>query len=148
MGLSDAFELLGYRSDAVDVMAAGDLFTLSSAAEGYPVALMEALALGLPVVATAVGGIPDAVRSGIEGLTVPAGRPDLLGDALVSLATDPRTRATLAEAAHNRSAMFDIGRAATRIEAVYDEVTRRVRRRSMPPRSPTWRRDRSGGQSD
>ncbi len=93
MGLGDDFQLLGYRSDALDVLAAGDIFTLSSLAEGYPVSLMEALALGLPVVATAVGGMADAVRPGVEGLTVPAGRPDLLGDALAALAGDGGRRA-------------------------------------------------------
>lgn len=125
LGLGDAFQLLGYRSDALDVLAAGDIFTLSSRAEGYPVALMEALALGLPVVATAVGGIPEAVRSGVEGLTVPAGRPDLLGEALATLAGDAERRATLGAAARERSALFDIRRATARIEAVYNEVRRR-----------------------
>jgi glycosyltransferase involved in cell wall biosynthesis len=124
LGLGDAFQLLGYRPDALDVLAAGDIFTLSSKAEGYPVSLMEALALGLPVVATAVGGIPEAVRSGVEGLTVPAGRPDLLGDALAALAGDVGSRAEFGRAARARSALFDIRRATARIEALYDEVRR------------------------
>jgi glycosyltransferase involved in cell wall biosynthesis len=124
MGLGDAFQLVGYRADVLDVLAAGDIFTLSSMAEGYPVALMEALALGLPVVATAVGGIPEAVRSGVEGLTVPARRPDLLGDALAALAGDPQKRAVFGAAARERSALFDIRRATERIEAVYDDVRR------------------------
>jgi glycosyltransferase involved in cell wall biosynthesis len=85
---------------------------------------MEALALGLPVVATAVGGIPEAVRSGVEGLTVPATRPDLLGDALASLAGDAERRAAFGEAARTRSVLFDIRRATKRIEAVYAEVRR------------------------
>jgi glycosyltransferase involved in cell wall biosynthesis len=124
LGLGDAFQLLGYRPDALDVLAAGDIFTLSSKAEGYPVSLMEALALGLPVVATAVGGISEAVRSGIEGLTVPAVRPDLLGDALAALANDAGQRSEFGRAARARSALFDIRRATARIEALYDEVRR------------------------
>lgn len=124
LGLGDAFELLGYRADALDVLAAADLFTLSSKAEGYPVSLMEALALGIPVVATAVGGIPDAIRSGMEGITVPAGRPELLGDALADLAGDAGRRATLGEAARARSALFDIRRATARLEALYEDVRR------------------------
>jgi glycosyltransferase involved in cell wall biosynthesis len=124
LGLGDAFQLLGYRPDPLDVLAAGDIFTLSSKAEGYPVSLMEALGLGLPVVATAVGGVPEAVRSGVEGLTVPAGRPDLLGDALATLANDDRKRAEFGRAARARSALFDIRRATARIEAVYNEVRR------------------------
>lgn len=124
MQLDEGFELLGYRPDALDVLAASDIFTLSSKAEGYPVALMEALALGLPVVATAVGGIPDAVRTGVEGLTVPAGQPDRLGDALAALADDAEKRATFGRAARERAALFDVRRATARIEAVYDEVRR------------------------
>ena len=122
--LGDTFQLLGYRPDALDVLAAGDIFSLSSKAEGYPVSLMEALALGLPVVATAVGGIPEAVRLGVEGLTVPPGRPDLLGDALAGLAGDPERRTEFGRAARARSAMFDIRRATKRIESVYDAVRR------------------------
>jgi glycosyltransferase involved in cell wall biosynthesis len=124
LGLGDAFEFLGFRADALDVLAAGDIFTLSSKAEGYPVSLMEALALGLPVVATAVGGIPEAVRSGVEGLTVPPSRPDLLGDALAQLAGDAERRAQFGRAARARSALFDIRRATERIEAVYNEARR------------------------
>jgi glycosyltransferase involved in cell wall biosynthesis len=60
----------------------------------------------------------------VEGVTVPPERPDLLGDALASLAGDAGQRATLGEAALRRSAMFDIRRASARIEAVYDEVRR------------------------
>jgi glycosyltransferase involved in cell wall biosynthesis len=124
MQLGAAFELLGYRADALDVLAASDIFTLASKAEGYPVSLMEALALGLPVIATAVGGIPEAVRSGIEGLTVPAQRPDLLGDALASVAGDANSRKAFGAAATERSALFDIRRATARIEKVYQEVRR------------------------
>jgi glycosyltransferase involved in cell wall biosynthesis len=128
LGLSDAFLLLGYRSDALDVIAAADLFTLSSWAEGYPVSVMEALALGLPVVATAVGGVAEAVRSGVEGILVPAGRPDRLGDALVELASDPVRRSQMSLAAADRASLFDIRRATARIEAAYEEVAARVLR--------------------
>jgi glycosyltransferase involved in cell wall biosynthesis len=126
--LGDAFLLLGYRADALDVLAAADLFALSSRAEGYPVSVMEALALGLPVVATAVGGIPEAVRSGVEGILVPPCRPDLLGGALMDLAFDPVRRAHMSLAAAERASLFDIRRTAGRIEAVYEEVAARVLR--------------------
>ena len=75
LGLGDRVLLLGQRDDAVRVLAACDVFTMASDNEGLPVALMEALALGLPVVATAVGGIPEAVTDGVEGLLVPPSRP-------------------------------------------------------------------------
>ena len=124
LGLGESFRLLGYHPDPLEVLAGCDIFTLASMAEGYPVALMEALALGLPVVATDVGGIPDALRSGIEGLLVPPSRPDLLGEALVVLAGDATRRAEMGEAAALRSGLFDIRRAAARIEAIYEQVRR------------------------
>jgi glycosyltransferase involved in cell wall biosynthesis len=125
--LGEGFHLLGYRSDPLEVLAGCDVFCLSSLAEGYPVSLMEALALGLPVVATGVGGIPDAVRPGVEGLLVPPSRPDLLADALLALAADPERRARMGIAAGERAARFDIHRAAERIQAVYEEVLSRRR---------------------
>jgi glycosyltransferase involved in cell wall biosynthesis len=121
--LGDRFRLTGYRPDAPRVVAACDVFTLASHYEGFPVALMEALAAGLPVVATAVGGIPDAVTDGREGLLVPAGRPDVLAQALLRVTTDHPLRAAMAAAATARGADFDIRRAVRRIEAVYAALT-------------------------
>jgi len=60
-GLGDRFRLLGYRDDTTRLIAAADLFVLASHHEGLPVTVMEALTLGVPVVATSVGGIPEAV---------------------------------------------------------------------------------------
>ena len=74
-GLGERFRMLGYRPDAVRVLAGCDVFILASHYEGFPVALMEALALGRPVVVTAVGGIPDAVTNGREGFLVPLAIP-------------------------------------------------------------------------
>ena len=120
LGLGDRFLLLGYRRDVDRVLAASDVFVLASTYEGYPVALMEAMAAGLPVVATAVGGVRHAVREGVEGLLVPPGRPALLAGALTQLLLDPGRRRGMAEAAEGRAAIFDISVAARRIEEVYD----------------------------
>jgi glycosyltransferase involved in cell wall biosynthesis len=125
LGLGDRFLLLGYRADAVRVLAACDVFCLASRWEGLPVALMEALVLGLPVVATAVGGVAEAVTDGREGLLVAPGRPRELADALARVVTDARLRASLARAASERGASFDITRATRRIEARYREMTAR-----------------------
>ena len=81
LGLGDRVLLTGYRDDAVRVMAGFDLFTLASRHEGLPVSLMDALVLGLPVVATRVGGIPEAVDDGVEGLLVAPDDPDALAAA-------------------------------------------------------------------
>ncbi|MFW5898923.1 MAG: glycosyltransferase [Jiangellaceae bacterium] len=121
-GFGERFRLLGYRPDAVRVLAGCDVFTLASHYEGFPVALMEALALGLPAVVTAVGGMPDAVTDGREGLLVPPARADLLADAYLRLAKDEPMRRRLGEAAYERGADFDIRRAVRRIEATYAEL--------------------------
>jgi glycosyltransferase involved in cell wall biosynthesis len=125
LGLGDRFELLGYRDDAVRVMTAFDVFTLSSRHEGLPVSLMDALALGLPVVATRAGGLPDAVTDGVEAVLVPIDDPVALADAFVAIAGDPGRRAAMSEAASVRACAFDISTAATRLEQIYAEVAAR-----------------------
>lgn len=125
LGLAPTVTLLGYRPDALDVLAAADVFALSSAHEGLPVALMEALALGVPVVATAVGGIPEAVTHGVEGLLVPPGDDTALAAAVTELATDEARRRTMGHAALARSLAFDVHLAARRLDALYAEVARR-----------------------
>ena len=124
LGLDERMVLTGYREDAVGVLAGADIFVLSSRFEGLPVALMEALTLGLPVVATAVGGVPEAVDHGVEGLLVPPGRPDRLADAIAELAGDPSRRKEMSDAARARSEDFDIERAVRRIEEIYREIVR------------------------
>ncbi|HYZ98684.1 MAG TPA: glycosyltransferase [Acidimicrobiales bacterium] len=122
MGLGDRVLLLGHRPDAVRLMAGFDVFVLSSLHEGLPVALMEALALGLPVVATDVGGIPELVEHGREGLLVPPGRPPELATALVTLLTDAGRRRQMAEAAGRRGEALSIDTAVRQTEAVYHEL--------------------------
>jgi glycosyltransferase involved in cell wall biosynthesis len=119
LGLGDRFRLLGYQPDPAAVLAACDVFVMASHVEGYPVAIMEALGMGLPVVSTAVGGIPDAVRDGIEGRLVPPGRPAELADALLDVVGDGERRRHMAAAALERGERYDIGHATRRIEALY-----------------------------
>ncbi len=119
LGLGDRFRFLGYRADAVRLLAASDIFALASRYEGYPIALMEALAVGLPVVATRVGGITDAVRDGIEGLLVDTGNPHELADAILRLAKDPHQRARMSEAAVERGRIFDMSNAVSRLDETY-----------------------------
>jgi glycosyltransferase involved in cell wall biosynthesis len=119
MGLGDRFRFLGYQADPVRVLAAGDLFCLSSRYEGLPIALLEALAMGLPVVSTDVGGVPMAITDGVEGRLVPSGDPDVLADAIASLAP-AEDRRPFADAASKRAAAFDIAAAVERQQAVYE----------------------------
>jgi glycosyltransferase involved in cell wall biosynthesis len=125
LGLGTHFTFLGYRPDAVRVMSAFDVFCLPSHHEGLPIALMEALALGLPVVATNVGGVPELVTDGKEAVLVPPAQPARLAEALIALALDPARRAEMAGAARARSETLDAPRAVREIEAVYAEVVAR-----------------------
>ena len=122
LGLGDRFQLLGYRRDIPDLMAAADFFTLGSAHEGLPVAIMEAFAAGLPVVATTVGGVPGQVIHGQHGLLVPPHDDQALAEVLVQLASDDAGRVKMAEAARVRAKDFDIRRAVTEQQRVYAEL--------------------------
>ena len=101
------------------VLAAADVFCLSSRYEGLPIALLEALAMGLPVVSTEVGGVPSVVTDGVEGRLVPPGDPDVLAAAIEPLAA-AEIRRPLADAATQRATDFDIQAAVDRQQAVYE----------------------------
>jgi glycosyltransferase involved in cell wall biosynthesis len=125
LGLGDRFLLLGFRRDVHDLMAASDIFTLASAHEGLPVAVMEAFANALPVVATRVGGLPQQVTEGVEGLLVPPSDHERLADAVVRLAGDRGLRERMGEAALQRSTAYDIRHAVAAQERMYAAVSHR-----------------------
>jgi glycosyltransferase involved in cell wall biosynthesis len=83
LDLQDRFHLLGFREDVAELLQAADALVLSSAWEGLPNSVMEALSAGKPVVATRVGGVPELVHDGEDGLLVPPGNPQALSDACV-----------------------------------------------------------------
>jgi glycosyltransferase involved in cell wall biosynthesis len=83
---------------------------------------MEALALGLPVAMTNVGGIPDAVTDGVEGLLVPPKQPGALADAIETITTDDARRAQMAAAARSTGERFDIRVAVARTEQLYRQL--------------------------
>ena len=88
-GVPELVWFAGARNDIPELMRSFDVFTLSSIAEGTPVTLLEAMACGLPVVATKVGGIPEVVQDGVNGALVPASNPQALAEALGLYAADP-----------------------------------------------------------
>jgi glycosyltransferase involved in cell wall biosynthesis len=94
--------LAGERPDVPDLLPAFDVFALPSRYEGLPVAVVEAMVSGAPVVATAVNGVPDVVVPGRTGLLVPPQRPDLLALAIGHLLDHPREAARLAAEARAR----------------------------------------------
>jgi len=114
-GLAHRVELAGAlpRPAAMARLAAADVFCLPSIYEGLPLAILEAMAAGLPVVATAVSGNPEAVEDGVTGLLVPPESATALADALIKLLADPERRRAMGEAARARVAeRFSIDRIA------------------------------------
>lgn len=101
-GTAGTVRTLGERTDVIDLLSMADVVCLSSKAEALPMVVLEAMALGRPIVATAVGGVPDALDGGATGVLVPAGDPEKLADALVALAADPSRAAQLGDAGRRR----------------------------------------------
>ena len=104
LGIGHALELPGGlpRVDVVRRLAGADLFCLPSTYEGMPLAILEAMSLGLPVVATAVSGNPEAVEHGVTGLLVPPESAAALAEALLALLLDPELRRSMGEAGRRR----------------------------------------------
>ena len=117
LGIGQSLELPGIlpRAEVVRRLAGADVFCLPSTYEGMPLAILEAMSLGLPVVATAVSGNPEAVEHGVTGLLVPPESATALADALVTLLADPELRLRMGEAGRRRvEELFAIERGADR----------------------------------
>jgi len=118
-GLVDCCELAGERHDVDELLRGADLFWLTSNWEGLPNAVIEAMACGLPVVATDVGGTRELVRSGEEGFLIRPGDRESLVTHSVALLTDHAMRARLARAARARAETFSIARMVGAMQDVY-----------------------------
>ena len=123
LALNGTVVVAGYREDAPAVASVFDLFALPSVHEGLSIALIEAMALGKPAVVSNVGGLPEVVRHGVEGLLVPPADPVALADGIVRLLSDATVRARMGAAAKARAASFDIRGAVRRWEEIYREVS-------------------------
>jgi len=95
LGLEDEVVLLGQRSYVTRIVNSLQVFVMASRTEGLPMVLLEAIALGRPVVATAVGGIPEVARHGYNTLLVPPDDPESLADAILRVLTDQELSARL-----------------------------------------------------
>lgn len=123
LGLRDRVLFAGERHDVPAVLAALDVVVLSSHTEGMSNALLEAMAMARPVVATAVGGNPDVVRDGVTGHLVPPREPEALAAALGRVASDLPAAAALGRAARaDVAARLSLPRMVARYEALYREL--------------------------
>ncbi len=124
LDLMGRFSLIGFRPDVEDLLRASDLFVLPSLAEGFALSLIEALAAGLPVAATRVGGAPEVIEDGVNGYLVPPGDAPALARAVVqALGQDDAARRRMAEAARATAARYSVEAMADRMLALYREVS-------------------------
>jgi glycosyltransferase involved in cell wall biosynthesis len=126
LGLQGRVRFLGVRADVADILRASDVFVLSSRWEGNPMSVMEAMAAGLPVVSTAVGGVPELVREGATGLLVSSEDAGALAQAMQALVDDPVRRQAMGAAARQHAiAHFDIRHTVRMYEELYESLLRR-----------------------
>jgi len=131
-GLADRVHLIGLRSDVPAVLGAADVFVLPSLSEGLPLALLEAMFAGRPIVASAVGEVSAALAQGVAGVLVPPGDPQALAAALDGVLSDPQRAGELGRAAARRAAAeYDISRMVRRYVDLYEEA---LGRRGAVPR--------------
>lgn len=122
LNLSGHIDILGWvdKPTRDTLLTSSSLLVLPSFAEGLPMSILEAMAAGLPVVATSVGGIPDAIESGVHGLLVGPGDTDALTDALVALLADPDLRQRVGEAGRVKFLReFSVDVVIPRLEEIY-----------------------------
>lgn len=121
--LEGIVHLAGFQEQTRPFFAAMDAYLMTSQFEGLPIALLEAMAMGVVPVVTAVGGIPELVRDGKEGALRPFGDVNGLADALVGVLADAERRQSLAEAARARVVEgFSMERMQRELEAIYEQV--------------------------
>ena len=123
LDLTDRVRLVGHQENVSAWLAALDVFVLSSDWEGMPNALLEAMAAGLPVVATAVGGIPDVVVEGVNGFLVPPRDPTSLAQAITRMLDDPDRRHRMGQAGRKRAIEhFSAERMVERTQNLYEQL--------------------------
>ena len=122
-GLQGSFVLAGFRADLENYVPHFDLFALSSFTEGLPVAVLEAFAAGVPVVATAVGGVPEVVEHGVNGYCIEPGSPEALARKIVEVLANDRLRRRMGRNGRTRvmnEFTFDV--MAKRYQRLFEEL--------------------------
>lgn len=122
LGLDDCVIFTGFREDAPRLVNAFDVFVLPSLQEGLSISLLEAMALGKPVVVTRTGGLSEVVTHDLNGLVVPPGDPGALVDSILEMLSDSDLRQRLGTAARTRAGDFDIRQAVLRQQQVYESL--------------------------
>jgi len=121
LGIKDHVKFLGWRPEVADVMSTFDIFVLPSLNEGMGKVLVEAMAMGKPIIASNVGGIPDLVTHGLNGLLVPPADADAMADAIVTLHDDPSKAKKMAEKGKVIAAGYSVDAMIQKIDRLYTE---------------------------
>lgn len=122
MGLQDRVYLIGFRTDVPEVMKSLDLFLITSKTEGLGTIVLEAFAAGVPVVATAAGGIPELVEHEVTGLLAPVGDDVKLSKEVVRLLSDNSLRTTCSTSAVRKAEEFSFQMTAMKTLEVYRQI--------------------------
>lgn len=129
MGLTDTVRFLGYRDDVPALLRGSDLFVLPSLWEPFGIAAVEAMALGVPVVACASGGVPEIITDGENGVLVPPGDPAALAAGIRRVLSDPfLVVRMIAKARKTAKSRFDAREMASAYERWYEELLDQVGR--------------------
>jgi glycosyltransferase involved in cell wall biosynthesis len=123
LGIGDRVVFCGWWDDVPGLLATTTVSVLSSHHEGLPCSVIESLAAGVPVVATAVDGTPEVVRPGVNGELVPPGRPEALADAVLGILTDEDRRSAMAAASGEHLEDFDRDSMVRSLEELYRWLT-------------------------
>jgi glycosyltransferase involved in cell wall biosynthesis len=135
-GLGDRVRFLGFREDSAELLRSAQIFALTSRSEAFPYSILEAMRAALPVVATAVGGVPEAVVDGETGLLAPSGDATALERHLARLIGDPALRRQLGGSGRDRFlAHFTFDKMFYRTLRVYEEAI--VGRSATPDWKPS-----------
>lgn len=124
--LTDSFKLIGFKENPLDYLAAFDVFCLSSKEEGLGTSVIDAMAVGIPVVATNVGGIPELVEEGKTGYLVPGRDPIALANALKNCIASPERNRLLHAQAQEKARKFSIIHTVTGMESLYGALRKGV----------------------
>jgi glycosyltransferase involved in cell wall biosynthesis len=136
-GMSHAFTFLGHRDDVPARLAQADIFVLPSRSEAFPNAVLEAMAAGLPIVASGVGGILELIDNGKTGFLVAPGEPQPLADRICRLMANPSLAARLGDAARDEvRARYSFDRMVAAFEFIY--LTELTRRGIVAADEPQW----------
>jgi glycosyltransferase involved in cell wall biosynthesis len=132
LGVSDCVRFLGWQPDVRGILSSSDVMVLPSLKEGLPLAILEAMACGRPVVATPVDGVPEAVVDGVTGFLVPPRDPEALASAVGRLLREPALAARMGAAGRTRIVeQFSRPVFAARVEQLYHDLLSARRRRRL-----------------